>query len=50
MSFIEHRMTSDPSSDPRLIRINIGVDELEVCTQVDIPEPIYSGLLRFLRT
>lgn len=29
-SLIEHRMTSDPTSDPRLIRVSIGVEELEV--------------------
>ncbi|EJD01392.1 cystathionine gamma-synthase [Fomitiporia mediterranea MF3/22] len=28
-SLIEHRMSSDPSSDPRLIRVSIGVEELE---------------------
>lgn len=28
---IEHRVGSDPDSDPRLVRLSIGVEELEVC-------------------
>ncbi|KAL5508202.1 hypothetical protein ACEPAH_5821 [Sanghuangporus vaninii] len=28
-SLIEHRMTSDPTSDPRLVRVSVGVEELE---------------------
>jgi hypothetical protein len=28
---IEHRLESDPDSDPRLVRLSIGVEELEVC-------------------
>jgi hypothetical protein len=29
-SLIEHRIQSDPSSDPRLLRLSIGVEDLEV--------------------
>lgn len=29
-SLIEHRCTSDPKADPRLIRISVGVEDLEV--------------------
>ena len=28
---IEHRLGSDPGSDPRLVRLSVGVEELEVC-------------------
>ena len=31
-SLIEHRVESDPDADPRLVRLSIGVEELEVCT------------------
>lgn len=27
---IEHRVGSDPDCDPRLVRLSIGVEELEV--------------------
>jgi cystathionine beta-lyase/cystathionine gamma-synthase len=30
-SLMEHRQGVDPGSDPRLIRLSIGVEELEVC-------------------
>lgn len=27
---IEHRLGSDPGSDPRLVRLSVGAEELEV--------------------
>ncbi len=29
---MEQRVHSDPGADPRLIRISVGVEDLEVCT------------------
>lgn len=29
-SLVEHRIQSDPSSDPRLVRLSIGVEDVEV--------------------
>jgi len=29
-SLVEHRIQTDPSSDPRLIRLSIGVEDVEV--------------------
>ena len=29
-SLVEHRLKSDPSADPRLIRLSIGVEDVEV--------------------
>ena len=30
-SLVERRLNSDPGADPRLIRLSIGVEEVEVC-------------------
>ena len=29
-SLVEHRVKSDPSADPRLLRLSIGVEDVEV--------------------
>lgn len=35
-SLIEHRLGTDPDSDPRLVRLSVGVEELEVCVAAAI--------------
>lgn len=35
-SLVEHRVASDPSEDPRLIRLSIGVEDVEVCLLGDL--------------
>ena len=35
-SLIEHRMGSDPDTDHRLVRLSIGMEEVEVCISVAI--------------
>ena len=36
---MEHRQGVDPGSDPRLVRLSVGVEELEVCVVL----VIYAG-------
>ena len=38
-SLMEHRQGVDPGSDPRLVRLSVGVEELEVCVVL----VIYAG-------
>ena len=38
-SLIEQRVHSDPGADPRLIRISVGVEELEVRSDILVPRP-----------
>lgn len=40
-SLIEHRARADPKEDPRLVRISVGVEDIEVCSLSadDLPSP-----------
>lgn len=40
-SLVEHRVTADPSEDPRLIRLSVGVEDLE-----DLKKDLKQGLLQ----
>jgi len=47
-SLMEHRIQSDPSSDPRLIRISVGVEDVEVCWPHTFPY-CFSVIMGFYR-
>jgi len=44
-SLVEHRIQSDPSSDPRLIRLSIGVEDVE-----DLKADLQQGLVQLAST
>jgi len=44
-SLVEHRVVADPSEDPRLVRISVGVEDLE-----DLKRDLKQGLLKISKT
>ena len=35
-SLIEYRSGTDPDTDPHLVRLSVGVEELEVCVAIAV--------------